>query len=125
MQGGDVPNWSIGLAYDRSVWSITPSRPYEDFFAGKERSMRYAALVVGVLVLGWPGAVRAQPAAEKEPLAEQVRQSIDKGIKFLLQKQNQIDGDWEVEGIAPIVIKGGTTSLVMLALLTANVPKAH
>lgn len=75
--------------------------------------------VVFVLVLG----VASGRAAE-EPLVQKVRQSLDKGVDFLKSRQtDQGGGVWNWEnGELTWLQPGGTTNLVMLALLTAGVP---
>ncbi|MBC21259.1 MAG: hypothetical protein CMJ74_13500 [Planctomycetaceae bacterium] len=55
-----------------------------------------------------------------EVRAQQVRESIDRGIRFLKEKQSQ-KGTWT----AHPNFKGGVTALCTLALLEAGVPKDH
>src|SRR5262249_60892878 len=55
----------------------------------------------------------------REPLVEQVRKSIDRGVKFLRDQQRR-DGSWEAEAVAPLM-PGGCTALALLALLNAGV----
>jgi hypothetical protein len=77
-------------------------------------------LALGVAFgLAWTTpAVPAKPA-RRDPLVEQVRKSIKRGIKYLRSRQNR-DGDWEVDTYSS-TRKGGWTSLVLLALLNAGV----
>jgi hypothetical protein len=87
--------------------------------------MRYGILVVAfaALLACQFGLVRAQPPGQgrKEPLVDQVRRAIDKGIKFLRQEQRP-GGSWDEAAIA-INHRGGATCLALLALLNAGVPR--
>ena len=57
-----------------------------------------------------------------EPItAEEVRDSIAGGVKYLLEEQNQNGGDWSEIATYP----GGVTSLCTLALLNAGVEPSH
>lgn len=82
--------------------------------------MRYIfapALVLAVTVVGL---VPAQaPRAGKEKLVDQVRTSIDRGVKFLRDQQRR-EGHWETEAVSPLM-PGGCTALALLALLNAGV----
>jgi hypothetical protein len=79
--------------------------------------MLLAVAAVGVTVLT-PASVDAQ---EPEPLVEKVKNAIDRGKRYLIQKQT-INGNWEVEVTAGIVYKrGGFSCLAMLALLNCGV----
>lgn len=77
-----------------------------------------------VLFLAAFAAVGLVPAQDKgkavkeEPLVEQVRKSIDRGIKFLRDQQQ--NGSWESEW-ASTGWPNGCTSLTLLALLNAGV----
>ena len=71
--------------------------------------------LVGLILLGDTTRLFAQPAG---PLtAEQVRASIDGGIKYLLSEQNPLSGSWNDLPRYP----GGVTALCTLALLNAGV----
>jgi hypothetical protein len=87
--------------------------------------MRYGILVVGfaALLACQFGLARAQPPrqARKEPLVDQVRRAIDKGVKFLRQEQRP-GGSWDEQAIA-INHRGGGTCLALLALLNTGVPR--
>ncbi len=57
-----------------------------------------------------------------EPItAEQVREAIDGGVKYLLEQQNQNRGTWN--DLAPY--PGGVTALCTLALLNSGVEPSH
>lgn len=56
------------------------------------------------------------PVARAEVTAEDVRQAVDDGTRFLLAQQNKVDGSWGDPPGQP----GGLTSLVTLALLSAG-----
>ncbi len=58
--------------------------------------------------------------AGDEKLVEDVRKAIDEAVTFLKGQQNKTEGNWEVGGI-PNAGSGGSTALVMLALLNAGV----
>lgn len=63
------------------------------------------------------------PARSEDPLAARVRESLNKGVDFLKRKQNSKGGgvwNWENDTIA-LLQEGGTSTLAMLALLTAGV----
>jgi hypothetical protein len=84
--------------------------------------MRYGVLAAVVIVLALtPASAQAQGRGRKpEPLVEQVKRSIDRGVKFLRQVQ-RLEGSWEVD-VTAAGMKGGWTSLALLALLNAGVP---
>jgi hypothetical protein len=63
-----------------------------------------------------PTPLIAQPV-EKEPLVQQVKRAIDRGVQFLRQKQRP-GGSYEVD----LVKEGGQTALAVIALLNAGVP---
>jgi hypothetical protein len=65
-------------------------------------------------------AAAGTPVRADDPLVEKVRKSIDDGKRYLLGQKRE-NGSWEV-GAATVTYPGGTTSLVLLALLTAGVP---
>jgi Domain of unknown function (DUF4159) len=84
--------------------------------------MRHTHVVAIFLLLfgavSWlPAQAPAKPA--KEPLVDQVKKSIDRGVKFLRDQQRR-DGSWESEAVSPIM-PGGCTALALLALLNAGV----
>jgi hypothetical protein len=65
--------------------------------------------------------VRAQEPA-KEPLADQVRVALDRGVRFLKQ-QEAGRGNWESSAtMEALNMRGGYTCLALLALLNAGVP---
>ncbi len=85
---------------------------------------RFQSFVLGTIAtLAFAGAGLAQQRAPvkrvREPLVEQVRKAIDRGIQFLRDQQNN-DGGWEVDTVAPLY-PGGETSLALLALLNSGV----
>jgi hypothetical protein len=66
----------------------------------------------------------ANTARAEEPLVQKVRTSLDKGITYLKSQQKHQGGDkynWENDTLN-LLQPGGTSSLSMLALLTAGVP---
>jgi hypothetical protein len=85
--------------------------------------MRHIVLLTGaLLLLCMGGAASGQKAERKkqEPLVEQVRKAIDKGVKYLRQVQRP-DGSWELT-VTTVAHPGGSTALALLALLNAGVP---
>ncbi len=62
----------------------------------------------------------ATAARADDPLVEKVKLSIDNGKKYLLGQQRE-NGSWETTAHS-VSNPGGSTSLVLLALLTAGVP---
>ncbi len=72
-----------------------------------------------VLFLCCPGAIGAQEP-RREALVDQVKNSIDRGIKYLRQAQRP-DGSWETD-LPAVGMPGGWSSLAVLALLNAGVP---
>jgi hypothetical protein len=79
--------------------------------------MRYA-LVLLLLALTSPA--HAQAPRRAEPLVEQVKQGIAKGVKYLRRVQRP-NGSWEVDLIDPRM-RGGWSCLALLALLNSGVP---
>jgi hypothetical protein len=78
--------------------------------------------VVAILVLTFSlhGSGLIQAADKpKEPLVEQVRKAIERGIQYL-RDQEKGRGNWEVNN-STVMVKGGWTALAMLALLNAGV----
>jgi hypothetical protein len=67
-------------------------------------------------------ALHAQPAAPREELADEVKVAIERGVKYLREKQRP-DGGWEIDAIE-YAADGGETSLALLALLNCGVPKS-
>ena len=63
--------------------------------------------------------VQAQPGGSVT--AQQVRDAIDGGVKYLLQEQHSKRGTWSQHGR----YEGGVTALCTLALLNAGVPTEH
>lgn len=63
-------------------------------------------------------AAAAAPARSEDPLVEKVRMAIKNGKNYLLGQQRN-NGSWENEAAA-LHHRGGATSLVLLALLTAG-----
>ncbi len=61
----------------------------------------------------------------EEPLADQVRKSIDRGVQFLRTQQHRERDNWEITVESTAYAggyPGGWTSLALLALLNAGVP---
>jgi hypothetical protein len=73
--------------------------------------------VLSFMLLANP-AVHAQKAPP-EPLVDQVKKSIDRGVDFLKKQQNS-DGSWEAGNLPTLGMKGGQTSLAVLALLNSG-----
>ncbi len=71
------------------------------------------------LILSLYLATSAVPAARADVTAEQVRDGIERGVKYL-RRQQFPDGSWQE--ITPI-LAGGVTALCTLAMLNAGVPK--
>lgn len=72
------------------------------------------------VVLGLAGFVgAAAPGWAKEPLVDQVRAAIDRGVLFL-RDQAKNTGDWEIDP-ASAGRRGGHSCLALLALLNAGV----
>lgn len=68
-------------------------------------------------------ALLAQPAPPKQPVrpevtAEQVRQAIQNGVRFLKDQQDKVRGNWTERAAQP----GGITALCTLALIEAGEP---
>jgi hypothetical protein len=80
------------------------------------------ALLVAVLSLAWavPPAVAEEPPRQTDPLADQVREAIQKSIKYL-REQEAGRGNFE-RAVEARIIPGGLTTLATFALLTAGVP---
>ena len=80
---------------------------------------RYLWLAIAPLIVAAP--VCAQ--AKRDIRAEDVKQSIDKGVKYLKQVQ-RANGSWEVDGDvisnATVSHPGGKTALALLALLNSG-----
>lgn len=93
--------------------------------------MTRSLLAVGLALCAGLVLVTATPTAAQPPapagkagadaeLVEKVRNSIDKGVRYLKKNQSK-DGDWESLVIGNIIgLKGGTTSLATLALLNCG-----
>jgi len=79
-------------------------------------------LVCWLIVLAISGAFArnlraAEPAREKGVSAEDVRESIDRGVAYLKGRQNKVRGNWTEYRMWP----GGVSALCTLALLNAGV----
>lgn len=72
-----------------------------------------------LLIFSFSGKAQAQER-RREALVDQVKSSIDLGIKYLRQMQRP-DGSWETD-LPAVGQHGGWTSLAVLALLNAGVP---
>jgi hypothetical protein len=92
------------------------------------RSSWLFLVLLSALSLGAPARCAAAPQAE--PLVEQVRRAIDRGVQYLREKQvsNSSDGtvNWEIYGdlsahSMATSYPGGTTCLALLALMNAGV----
>jgi hypothetical protein len=70
-------------------------------------------------VLMFPSVVFAQ--ADAEPLVEQVRSAIDRGVNYL-RRAEKGRGHWETQGMPVTDKPGGTSCLAVLALLNSGVP---
>lgn len=70
-----------------------------------------------VVVLVVPLVVRAEP----EPLVEQVRAAINRGVNYL-RRTEKGRGHWEQPGLVATDKPGGATALAMLALLNCGLP---
>jgi hypothetical protein len=79
--------------------------------------MRYLLPCLFLFLIAQP--LLAQP--RKEPLVDRVKSGITRGVEYLRTQQRN-NGSWEVTD-APLNYEGGTTSLVILSLLNAGVPK--
>jgi hypothetical protein len=85
--------------------------------------MRPTVIVLAALALplAQPAPGRAQGLPRKqEPLVEQVKRAIDKGIRYLRQVQRD-DGSWEID-VTAAGMRGGWTCLALLSLLNSGVP---
>jgi hypothetical protein len=91
------------------------------------RSLLAVGLALGlglVLITGTPTAAQPGPPPPKggqdAELVQKVKGSIDRGVRYLRDKQSK-DGDWEGLVLGQIAgLKGGVTSLATLALLNAG-----
>jgi hypothetical protein len=63
----------------------------------------------------------AGPGRAEDPLVDRVKKALDQGENYLRGKQRESDGSWEITP-DKIAYPGGTTSLVLLALMNAGVP---
>src|ERR1700677_3555082 len=61
---------------------------------------------------------QAQIAGRTEPLAVQVKVSMDRGIAYLKGAQRR-DGGWEID-VPAVQYRGGSTALAVLALLNCG-----
>src|SRR5260370_40216044 len=83
--------------------------------------MKYVVLAaIGVTVL-LAGLEPASAQAQKtEPLVDQVKKSIDRGVTYLRRTQRD-NGSWDVN-LLDALYQGGGTSLAVLSLLNCAVP---
>ncbi len=86
--------------------------------------MKSPLILVAVFLAVLPGLTPAAPQdkspSKKEPLVDQVRKAIDKGVHYLRTQQHKGTGAWEDSGVKE-PHPGGSTALVVLALLNAGV----
>ena len=75
------------------------------------------ALLVALIAI--PPAKSAQDRQNEEALVDQVRTSIERGIRYLKQIEGG-RGNWEV-GAGAVIQRGGWTCLALLSLLTSGV----
>jgi Domain of unknown function (DUF4159) len=75
--------------------------------------------LLSLLILIVPSVAFAK--LEPEPLVDQVRSAIDRGVNYL-RRQEQGRGHWELGGALALDKPGGATVLAMLALLNSGVP---
>lgn len=95
--------------------------PYDPILKYCVFAMKSFHLVVSAcILLGLISSANAQQNERKEPLVQQVRTAIDKGVGYLRQKQRN-DGSWEIDQIT-IAMSGGQSCIAMLGLLNAGVP---
>ncbi len=85
--------------------------------------MRIAFFAALTSLLVAAAALPAPPAPQRprEKLADEVREAIDRGVRYLKDKEGG-KGSWE-EGFESTLFPGGCSSLAMLALLNAGVPR--
>jgi hypothetical protein len=83
-------------------------------------ALRLSLFLVALAVVPCSQVHAQQPAKPKELLVDRVRKSLDQGIQFL-RDQEKGRGNWEEVDQASVLMKGGWTSLAMLALLNAGV----
>src|SRR5262245_35694321 len=76
-----------------------------------------------VSVLWTAGAHGQRRRPDPEPLVDQVRKAIDRGIQYLVEQENR-QGNWELDPTAA-GNRGGWTSLALLGLLNAGVKPGH
>lgn len=76
-------------------------------------------LLLAATVCGTVGSARAAEPG-REPLVEQVRRAITRGVEYL-RSQEQGQGNWEHVERSSIGHRGGHTALAMLALLNCGV----
>src|SRR5262245_10592155 len=80
------------------------------------RILAVAAVLLALVVVSLPAPAADRP---KEQLVDQVKASIDRGIRFLKQ-QEAGRGHWEVNTLAAFA-SGGWSAMAVLALLNAGV----
>lgn len=82
--------------------------------------MSLRVCLVAAMLFVFVGETCAQ--RRQEPLADQVKKSIDKGVEFLKKEQlRRNNGSWEID-IVFVDFEGAGTSMAILALLNAGVP---
>lgn len=80
-------------------------------------SLRFVALVTMLSL--FTGLISTPHASADEPLAAAVKESIDKGVRYLKFQAEANAGRWD-SPLFPVKYKGGMTCLATLALLTAG-----
>lgn len=78
----------------------------------------FGEVLAAVLLLG--GATAGAAETKKEPLVDQVRKAIDRGVQYLRDIERG-NGHWEVDELLRQARPGGESCLAMLALLNAGV----
>ena len=79
--------------------------------------------VLGLAAAGWTTstlAVAAAPVVVQEPAQSAINRSVDKGVEWLLSRQ-ELDGSWNY-GTGPRV---GNTALILYTLLKSGVDRRH
>ena len=90
--------------------------------------MRGIVVLLATIIAGWllTSDLRLLTSVHaEEPLADQVRKSIDRGVQFLRTQQHRERDNWEITVESTAYAggyPGGWTSLALLALLNAGVP---
>jgi hypothetical protein len=76
---------------------------------------RFLVLLITLAATSYFPRAEAQGIGRKEPLAMQVKGSMDRGIAYLKRTQRR-DGGWEID-VPAVQYRGGSTALAVLALL--------